>query len=295
MSSDSIRRQMGVGSGPQGAPEEDGGLPWLEPAPDPDRGSLSFKSLAIIGTIFLLVFIALMAVFYNRIAGSGPEGSGIGGGSPTLIAAPPGPFKITPEQDSRAELASNEARNEDNAPRFSGGSERPLSGAEQLEQAAQGSGPAAVSLGGQDEPVLGYVRPAKKADVPAKVAEKLTPPKVERPTAPAKPVAPKVVEQAKKAVPETPAPVQTASADGYLLQLGAFSTRESAMNGWRQFSDKYPGSLSGLAPDLQSFQNSSGRTIYRLRASGLSSRARADARCAALKAAEQACFVVSPK
>lgn len=295
MSSDAIRRQMGVGGGPQGAPDDDGGLPWLEPAPDPDRGSLSFKSLAIIGTIFLLVFIALMAVFYNRIAGSGADGSGLSGGSPTLIAAPAGPFKITPEQDSRAELASNDNRN-DAGPRFSGGSERPLSGAEQLEQAAKGAGPAAVSLGSQDEPVLGYVRPAKKTPVAPKETPKIETPKVETPAVVRK-EAPKVVAAAKKPAPKVtnPAPVQTASAGGYLLQLGAFSTRDSAMNGWRQFSDKYPGSLSGLAPDIQSFKNSSGRDLYRLRASGLSSRARADARCAALKAANQACFVVAPQ
>lgn len=298
MSSDTIRRQMGVGKGPQETVDDDGGLPWLEPAPDPDRGSLSFKSLAIIGTIFLLVFIALMAVFYNRIAGSGPTAGSVVDGNPTLIAAPAGPFKITPDEDARAKLAYEEGGSSaQGAPKFSGESEKPLSGAEQIERAASGTGPSAIDLGTADEPQIGFVRTAKPQSKPSdapksvknrssaaadKVAEAVT-------------TAPKPLEAVSAPAGKKPAePAQTAAVGGYMLQLGAFSSRDSAMNGWRQYSAKYPGSLSGLSPDLQAFQNSSGKTLYRLRAAGLTSRARADARCAALKAAKQPCFVVSP-
>lgn len=293
MSSDTIRRQMGVGpSAPSGA-DDDGGLPWLEPAPDPDRGSLSFKSLAIIGTIFLLVFIALMAVFYNRIAGSGPNGTGLGDGSPTLIAAPAGPFKITPKQDA---MANDTYRDDDqmDTPRFASGSEQPLTGAEQLEQVANSGVGGAIELGTPDAPIGGYIRPtAPQPPIPPQ-------PSVTSPEPAVVAVTPPKLEPAKRApVVAAPAPqpatqTQTASTGGYLLQLGAFSSREGAMNGWQQFSQKYPGSLSGLSPDLQAFQNSSNKTLYRLRAAGLTSRSRADARCAALKAANQACFVVSP-
>jgi cell division septation protein DedD len=285
---------MGVGKGPQGGADDDGGLPWLEPAPDPDRGSLSFKSLAIIGTIFLLVFIALMAVFYNRIAGTGPSGGTLVDGSPTLIAAPAGPFKITPDESVRSQLDYEDgSAAKESPPRFAGGSEKPLSGAEQIERAASGQGPAAVDLGSASNPQIGYVRKTTKPDTSnaAQTAPKVTKPTVSEP----KPV-PEPVKTA--AAPKEPAklatPPQTAAAGGYMLQLGAFSSRDSALNGWKQFSGKYPGSLSGLSPDVQAFQNSSNKTLYRLRAAGLTSRARADARCAALKAAKQPCFVVAP-
>lgn len=297
MSSDSIRRQMGVGKGPQDGADSDGGLPWLEPAPDPDRGSLSFKSLAIIGTIFLLVFIALMAVFYNRIAGTGPSGGTLVDGSPTLIAAPAGPFKITPDESARAQLDYEDgSAAQKTPPRFAGGSEKPLSGAEQIDRAASGQGPAAVELGSANNPQIGYVRKANpKPGTSAPSTSDPTPavPKVTKPVVSAPDPVPEPVKTA-AAPKQAQAPTQTAAASGYMLQLGAFSSQESALNGWKQFSGKYPGSLSGLSPDVQAFQNSSNKTLYRLRAAGLTSRARADARCAALKAAKQPCFVVSP-
>lgn len=302
MSNDNLRKQMGLANGPAGVEDDDGGLPWLEPAPDPDRGTLSFKSLAIIGTIFLLVFIAFLAIFYNRIAGTGSNIPGGPGGTPTLIAAPIGPFKITPEQAAQDDLdTSNDF---DNRPRFSSGSEQPLAGTERLEQALreEGGGAVALDLGGSNnEPVIGYARPIRRDTQEAAEDQAETViAKVEPQVPDVKEVAPEpvinkpapVVEPSPPEEKAPPPPVQVASSGSYLLQLGAFSTRDSALNGWSQYSKTYPGSLAGLAPDLQSFENSAGKTLYRLRAAALDTRGAADERCKALKAAKQACFVV---
>ncbi|MEO0412029.1 MAG: SPOR domain-containing protein [Pseudomonadota bacterium] len=292
MTNDTLRKQMGLGNAPGGVDDDDGGLPWLEPAPDPDRGTLSFKSLAIIGTIFLLVFIAFLAIFYNRIAGSGAAGGSAPGGTPTLIAAPIGDFKVTPEQAARGGVPGQSGPSD--GPRFAEGSEQPALGVERLDEALRKTeGGVAVDLGSPDEPLIGYARPLEKrpskpevADVKDKGEETAAKVAVSAP----KPAAPEPVAETPKA---PAAPVKTASAGNFLLQLGAFSTRDSALNGWKQYSKTYPGSLAGLEPDLQSFENAAGKTLYRLRAAGLPTRGAADERCAALKAAKQACFVVA--
>jgi len=271
MSNDMIRRQMGATAGQDSASDDEGGLPWLEPAPEPDRSTLSFKSLAVIGTIFLLVFAALLGVFYNRIAGDGSGGAG-SGGEPTLITAPSGPYKISPEEDARRNLAYDDAKPEKiGPPKFADDAERPLAGAEQIE-----STPVVVE---QEPPAPEPAAPQKTVEEPVRIAAV---PKKEEPVAPATP---------------KPAPAGNAApaTSGYMLQLGAFSTRESATNGWKLISGKYPGSLAGLSPNVEPFQTSSKKTLYRLRAAALPTRTQADARCAGLKAAKQACFVVSPQ
>ncbi|MEM7570647.1 MAG: SPOR domain-containing protein [Pseudomonadota bacterium] len=296
MTNDTLRKQMGMNPGSGGVDDDDGGLPWLEPAPDPDRGTMTFKSLAIIGTIFLLVFIAFLAIFYNRIAGTGVSGGNAPGGTPTLIAAPIGDFKVTPEEAASGDFNDDQA--DTGAPQFAQGSEQPVTGAARLEEALREES-GAVDLGRQDEDIIGYARPLKTDDTPSAAVESAKE-QVEE-TAKTSVAAASDTSEAvvaaveeKAAAPSKPEPaVQTAPAGGFLLQLGAFSTRDSALSGWKQYSQTYPGSLAGLAPDLQAFQNGSGKTIYRLRAAALETRAAADERCAALKAAKQACFVVA--
>lgn len=288
MTNETIRRQISRGGG-AAMDEEDGGLPWLEPAPDPDRGTLSFKSLAIIGTVFLLVFIALLAVFYNRIAGTGGATGGPGG-TPTLIAAPAGPYKVPPEVADRSNTVSGES-DYAGEPRFADRSEEPVVGAERLSDAVREEGGVSVSLGGGDEPVVGFARPVETTPPPkADVSEPLVTPAPSKPQpkkpADAAPTTPTVAE----ASPSKP--TQVAAAGNFLLQLGAFSTRESALNGWSQYSKQYPGSLAGLGPDVESVTNAAGKTLFRLRAAALPSRAAADQRCTALKSAGKGCFVV---
>jgi hypothetical protein len=75
------------------------------------------------------------------------------------------------------------------------------------------------------------------------------------------------------------------------IQLGAFSTRDKAEQGWRTARDRYP-DLRGLVPQIIGTNSDEG-SIYRLRA-GVVSEARAREICGKLSAAGQACVYVPP-
>lgn len=75
------------------------------------------------------------------------------------------------------------------------------------------------------------------------------------------------------------------------IQLGAFSSREKAEEGWQAARQQHA-DLRGLVPQIVSTQQASG-AIHRLRA-GVVSEARAREICAKLNSAGQACVYVPP-
>jgi hypothetical protein len=75
------------------------------------------------------------------------------------------------------------------------------------------------------------------------------------------------------------------------IQLGAFSTREKAEQGWQLARNRYP-DLRGLVPQILA-ASSTDSSIYRLRA-GVVSEARAREICTKLASAGQACVYVPP-
>lgn len=81
------------------------------------------------------------------------------------------------------------------------------------------------------------------------------------------------------------------AAGSWMLQLGAFSTNDSAEKAWGSFSKKYGDALSGLSPDYQQAEVN-GKTLFRLRAAGFATRADATARCEELKKQGGSCLVV---
>lgn len=99
-------------------------------------------------------------------------------------------------------------------------------------------------------------------------------------------------KQAPKPVPAQPAPVKPApikpvATDGaWRIQLGAFSEEANAKKLWTSLEGK----ISDLGA-LQTYLKSAGN-ITRLQAGPFASRAAADAMCAKVKAAGQACFAV---
>jgi cell division septation protein DedD len=123
------------------------------------------------------------------------------------------------------------------------------------------------------------------------------------PATPAAPTAPKpeaVAEAAPQPAPEpapkpapTP-PAPTAAGESYLLQLGAFRSKEAALQGWRVLQKKHGVLLNLLNSDVQSVDLGDKGTFFRLRAGPFDSRAAALKRCAALKAQKGDCLVVKP-
>jgi cell division septation protein DedD len=111
--------------------------------------------------------------------------------------------------------------------------------------------------------------------------------------APAKTTAP-VTGAPKSILPPAPKvaaqPADTAAEGNYGLQLGAFSSGAKADAAWKQFTSRY----SYLAPLQKQLQplNRDGKTLYRLIATGVGSKAQADSLCAKMRIAGDTCMVV---
>ena len=84
-----------------------------------------------------------------------------------------------------------------------------------------------------------------------------------------------------------------AKAGEFVIQLGAYGTRARAERAWPGLRQKYRPQLGDLSPIYEPVQ-SGGRTLYRLRAGWVATRADSDKLCLALKAKGQACIVVKP-
>lgn len=85
-----------------------------------------------------------------------------------------------------------------------------------------------------------------------------------------------------------PAPLIVASAGGWKIQLGAFSSPDGAKSAWASLSGKAP-ALRALSPSYTPAGN-----FTRLQAGPIGSRAAANEACAVVKAAGSACFPVAP-
>lgn len=135
-------------------------------------------------------------------------------------------------------------------------------------------GPAAIEP--VERPVESIPSPElKPADTPTRRTDAPT----RRTDVPARPV-------------ETPTPLpETSQGVQHRIQLGAFSSREKADEGWQAARTQHA-DLRGLVPQIVSTQQAGG-DIHRLRA-GVVSEARAREICAKLNAAGQACVYVPP-
>ena len=86
------------------------------------------------------------------------------------------------------------------------------------------------------------------------------------------------------------AAMATSAGGAPLLQLGAFSSRAAARAAWGSFSGRFS-YLAGLEPVVEPVERE-GQTLWRLKASGTGSAARARDLCARLRVAGEDCLVV---
>ncbi|MGD8325626.1 MAG: SPOR domain-containing protein [Sphingomonadales bacterium] len=246
--------------------EDSHDLPWLQPVEDEgEEGWLSARTLIMATVVFVVIFAALLWVIYAQLSGHEEPRQVATRSNLPVIEAPDEPHKILPDDPGGAEIPGQdklvlEAANGDDVE----GDTRLATPAETpVEREAGGS----------------FVEPEPET---VEQAFEATPPPVQVEPEPA-PVKPKPQAQ-------TQAQTQTATNGRYLIQLGAFSTDVRARTGWQQIQDKYPNIVGDLTLDTQ-IATVNGRTIYRLRGAALPTRAEADRRCAALKAAGQGCLV----
>ncbi|MFS4438665.1 SPOR domain-containing protein [Paracoccaceae bacterium GXU_MW_L88] len=87
---------------------------------------------------------------------------------------------------------------------------------------------------------------------------------------------------------------EDATAGSWLVQLGAFDSREIAESEWGRIAGKNGDLLGGKSPMIQRIE-SGGRVFYRLRAVGFQSASAAKQDCSALSARGQACIPYNVK
>lgn len=253
--------------------------PWLAPASaDHRRGTVVSSRkfnmwLLLLGGLLLLV----IALIYAQIAkprDDSPVYAGAGGEVP-LIRAPDSPFKIRPKDPGGLTLGGNNQSAFEAAGGLDPGGElnfdalpeEPIDRAELAARAAPRPAPSApavdASIGELEQPTQApppEAKPATKAEV--KVAPKN----------------------------ETREPVAAEDSGNFALQLGAFSTEARANEAWKSFTGRYS-YLADLGKSIVPVDRDDTK-LYRLRATGITSRAQADNLCARLKVAGDQCSVV---
>lgn len=280
------RRPGGV----RGDERNDEPMPWLEPADVDDDGVVEMPRSRFSLWILLLgaLLILVVGLVYAQIAKPGDEAPVYAeNGEVPLIRAPDTPFKVRPADPGGLDLE----------------------GLNQTAHEAAGG----VDPGGElnfdalpEEPID---RSVLTAGAPPAAPPASTPPVPEaQPSAPPKPEAAKPVEKAPAEKPqpkpatekpkpdvktepkgETKEPVDD-EGGSFALQLGAFSSQAKANEAWKRFTGRYS-YLADLDKSVIALERD-GEKLYRLRATGVTSRAQANNLCARLKVAGDQCTVV---
>ena len=261
-----------------GLDQDDDSPPWLAPA-EPDLRS---RSTVVPGSRFGLwvvllggLLVLVVGLVYALLAKPDDDRQvyAAADGEVPLIRAPDAPFKVRPANPGGLDLeGGNQSAFEAAGGLDPGGDlnfdalpEEPIDRSE----LAAGARPAAPQPGFSTEAPEVPTAPAAPAVKPA-----VATPKPDVKTAPKN---------------ETKEPV-VADGGSYALQLGAFSTQAKANEAWKNFTGRYS-YLADLDKSVIALERD-GTKLYRLRATGIASRAQADNLCARLKVAGDQCTVI---
>ena len=279
---------------------DDDDVPWLAEVPEERQVSTSVSQRKLIGGIAL--FAVLLALIVGGIwaitSGQRQDGStaevAVAAEDVPLIAADPGPYKARPVDPGGMQIdgagdtmyAAGEGQDVGGALDPGALPEDPMprpgtAAPEDLLSADGASAQVAIPPArGDMPPAVGtaarvVVPPARPAIVPP-VA-----------TAPAKPAPLKPLPMPVAPVPGT-ALAKTASGSA-ALQLGAFSSSAAADTAWKDLTKRFA-YLAGLAKSVGKLERD-GKTLYRLRATGVADASTATDLCARLKVAGEDCIV----
>ena len=229
---------------------EEDRLPWLESADDDYREGSSGLRLLLIGLLLAAAVAVAVWAFTRHRGDVGPGGSG------ELITAPPGDYKVKPEEPGGMKVDGEG----DTVFRTSEG--------------ASGSG-TIDTRAIPETPVAGKTAaPAPKtgpgaAKVVAEVPSGSAPLRAQAPAVPASRVA-------------------SGGGGGALVQLGSFPSETAANAAWETLSKRFS-YVASLGKSIEK-ADVKGSTVYRLRVNA-GSNGNASAICGRLKVAGEACFV----
>ena len=237
-------------------------LPWLEAADDyDDDGAVSPSRLLVmvLGGL-LLIGAALGGLWWVQNGGSRGEGE--------LIAAQKGGYKVSPAND--------------NAKVFEGEGDASFAASE----GAEPTGKVDASRMPEEPAVTPEAKAAARAVADKAAADKAATTKLAASKAPAKPAAPGATPAKMATAAAEPAP---SSGGSSTIQLGAFSSEESAAKAWISLSKRF-GYLAGMSKSVVP-ASVGGSNVYRLRAVA-GSPAVATSICGKLKVAGENCAVI---
>ena len=275
-----------------GYDEDDDTPPWLAPAESDDRRStvVSGRSFNLWLVLLASLLVLVVALVYAMIAKPDDEGAVYAtvDGEVPLIRAPETPFKVRPADPGGLDLeGGNQSAFEAAGGLDPGGDlnfdalpEEPIDRSQIAAAAPPAPAPPA--------PVRAPVEDAPAATTAPKPVVEKPKPVAEMPKPAAKPPTAKPdVKTAPKNETKEPVPDDGGS---YSLQLGAFSSEAKANAAWKSFSGRYS-YLADLGKVVIALERD-GEKLYRLRATGITSRAQANNLCGRLRAAGDQCSVV---
>lgn len=256
-----------------GYDEDDEAPPWLAPAePDDRRGgggtvvaSGSFTRWVVVLAGLLLLVVGLVYALVAKPEDDRQVYAAADGEVP-LIRAPDGPFKVRPADPGGLDLEGDTQTAFEAAGGLDPGGDLNFDALpeEPIDRAEIAAAPAPRP-------------PVAEADAPTPRIVIETP----------KPAAKPEAKTAPKNEVKEPLPDDGGS---YSLQLGAFSSEAKANTAWKNFTARYT-YLADLGKSVVALDRD-GTKLYRLRATGIGSRAQADNLCGRLRAAGDQCSVV---
>jgi cell division septation protein DedD len=293
----------------RGIPDDDldDDAPWLAEGVREPRGSTMVPRGRVIGGVLVAVALIVLIVLGVFLISSRKQDGSTGFKRPEdapLIAADPGPYKLAPTDPGGASIggitdaiaAAGRGDDPGGAIDTTVQPEEPLARPGTVPEGPTDLLPPAVAA--PVKPVA--VAPATVRIVPAPVVPPpikpavVPPAKVAAPPAADKPKPKPVPAEAPKpkvdplAEPASPKPAKPTSGTAS-LQLGAFSSEAKADAAWTAAVGRV-GELGRLSKRVEPVERD-GKTLYRLRAGGVASKAAAGDLCVKVKAGGDACLV----
>jgi hypothetical protein len=238
--------------------------------------------------VTLIVSVLILAVVVGGVLWLYRGGVKGGDGSPPTVSAPAGADRTAaPAQTTPPDASAGLSIYKDNGAPAAG----PPTFAPPPEQPGARPAPPAPSAAPAAPPVAPVAAKAKSGDEIGDLLDKpsAAPAKAPKPFPTTKPPAEKPT---KPPVAKTPAAAADAppAAGAAEVQIGAFSTRAQADQGWGAAAAAAPGGMAGRGKKVEEISKD-GKTLYRTSITGFTSRESAQALCARLQAAGRSCFV----